>query len=77
MLRLNPQLPAAWHDRECKLSGLNIAGVRFDIVIRPGTDGQGRVVTVRNDERWRVVLELNGERLESDEPWIEWEVGGK
>ncbi|MBS5912902.1 MAG: glycogen debranching protein [Paenibacillus macerans] len=77
VLRLNPQLPAVWHDRECKLSGLNIAGVRFDIVIRPGTDGQGRVVTVRNDERWRVVLELNGERLESDEPWIEWEVGGK
>lgn len=74
LLQLKPQLPSAWHDKECKLEGLRIADASFDLCIQPAKEGEGHLVTVRNEQRWTVALELNGDCRESDAAWIQWEI---
>lgn len=73
-VHIKPQLPTSWSDRECSLSNLKIGEAELDISIAPQQAGAGRIVTVRNPQGWNIVVELDGQRLESTETFINWAV---
>ncbi|MGE7056566.1 hypothetical protein ACQKI4_28815, partial [Paenibacillus glucanolyticus] len=61
-------------DSEGSLSNLKIGEAALDISIAPQQAGAGRIVTVRNPQGWNIVIELDGQRLESTDTFINWAV---
>ncbi|MFC9712100.1 glycogen debranching protein [Paenibacillus sp. NPDC056933] len=69
---ISPVLPQAWADKKCSLEHLMVGDAAFDIHFesREGI----RYASISNESGWTIVLDWKGERRESSESRIEWQL---
>ncbi|SEB27840.1 glycogen debranching protein [Paenibacillus sp. 276b] len=69
---LSPNMPQAWDTKTCSLEHLMVGDAEFDIHFE-SREGK-RYASISNASGWTVVLDWKGERRESNEKRIEWQL---